>query len=114
MPRLKDKKPLQTRLWEKRKECWLTVDRLTKNADVSYVTYTKLEDGSVTNPTLRNIVKIARALDISVDELTHDMYRGKTDLPEKWVDTKKNTREEKERLKKNEKILKNKNSDTIS
>jgi len=47
----------------------LSQDRLSKLADVSYNSIIKLETGGITNPTIETLQKIAKALDVSVDEL---------------------------------------------
>ena len=44
-------------------------DRLSKNADVTYNTLIKIESGANTNPTIDTLAKIAKALNVSVDEL---------------------------------------------
>ena len=47
----------------------LSQDRLSKLADVSYNSIIKLETGGIKNPTIQTIQKIAKALDVSVDDL---------------------------------------------
>ena len=47
----------------------LSQDKLSKIADVSYNSIIKLETGGITNPTIETLQKIAKAFDISVDEL---------------------------------------------
>ncbi|KUK98739.1 MAG: transcriptional regulator, XRE family [Parcubacteria bacterium 32_520] len=47
----------------------LSQDRLSKAADVSYNSIIKLETGGITNPTIETLQKIAKALDVSVDDL---------------------------------------------
>ena len=47
----------------------LSQDRLSKLADVSYNSIIKLETAGITNPTIETLQKIAKALDVSVDEL---------------------------------------------
>ncbi len=44
-------------------------DRLSKVADVSYNAIIKLETGGITNPTIETLLKIARALEVQVDDL---------------------------------------------
>jgi transcriptional regulator with XRE-family HTH domain len=44
-------------------------DRLSKIADVTYNTIIKIESGANTNPTIDTLAKIAKALNVSVDEL---------------------------------------------
>jgi transcriptional regulator with XRE-family HTH domain len=47
----------------------LSQDRLSKLADVSYNSIIKLETGGIRNPTIETLQKIAKALDVSVDDL---------------------------------------------
>ena len=47
----------------------LSQDRLSKFADVSYNSIIKLETGGITNPTIETLQKIAKALNVSVDDL---------------------------------------------
>lgn len=47
----------------------LSQDRLSKVAGVSYNSIIKLETGGITNSTIETLQKIAKALDVSVDEL---------------------------------------------
>ena len=44
-------------------------DRLSKLADVTYNTIIKIESGSNTNPTIDTLTKIAKALNVKVDDL---------------------------------------------
>jgi DNA-binding XRE family transcriptional regulator len=44
-------------------------DRLSKMADVAYNTIIKIESGTIQNPTIKTLVKIAKALDAKVDDL---------------------------------------------
>jgi len=47
----------------------LSQDRLAKLADVANNTIIKIEQGENKNPTLDTLKKIAKALEISIDEL---------------------------------------------
>jgi len=47
----------------------LSQDRLSKLADISYNSIIKLETSGITNPTIDTLKKIAKALDVSVDDL---------------------------------------------
>ena len=47
----------------------MSQEQLSKNAEITYTTLTKIESGRNTNPTLKTIVKIADALEISLDKL---------------------------------------------
>lgn len=50
----------------------LTQDELAKRAQVPYVTVTKIERGIVKNPRMWTLIKIAKGLEVSLDELTTD------------------------------------------
>jgi len=52
-----------------RKKLGLSQDKLSKLAEVAYNTIVKIESGENSNPTLDTLKKIAKALEISVDEL---------------------------------------------
>ena len=52
-----------------RKQKGLSQDRLSKLADVSYNTVIKLESGGINNPTIETLQKLAKALEVSVDNL---------------------------------------------
>ena len=47
----------------------LSQDKLSKIADVSYNSIIKLETGGITNPTIETLQKIAKALEVKVDDL---------------------------------------------
>lgn len=47
----------------------LSQDRLAKLADVANNTIIKIEQGENRNPTLETLKKIAKALDVSIEEL---------------------------------------------
>jgi len=53
----------------KRKELGLSQDKLSKLAEVAYNTIVKIESGENPNPTIKTLQKIAKALDVSVDDL---------------------------------------------
>ena len=52
-----------------RQEKGLSQDRLSKLADLSLNTVVKIELDESPNPTIETIQKIAKALDVSVDDL---------------------------------------------
>jgi len=52
-----------------RQEKELSQDKLSKLADLSLNTVVKIELGESPNPTIETIQKIAKALDVSVDDL---------------------------------------------
>lgn len=55
------------RAWRKKKD--LTQDALAKKADIPYTTLAKIESDVIENPSLQTITKIAKGLDISLDDL---------------------------------------------
>ena len=54
---------------EKRKQLGLSQDKLSKQAGVAYNTIVKIESGENPNPTIDTLRKIAKALDVGVDNL---------------------------------------------
>jgi transcriptional regulator with XRE-family HTH domain len=54
---------------KKRKELGLSQDKLSKRADVAYNTVVKIESGENSNPTIETLRKIAKALNVGVDDL---------------------------------------------
>jgi len=61
--------PLPKNLKKIREEKGLSQDRLAKLADVANNTIIKIEQGENVNPTLDTLKKIAKALDVKVDNL---------------------------------------------
>jgi DNA-binding XRE family transcriptional regulator len=52
-----------------RKKKKLSMDRLSKRADVSFQTVVKIGSGDTPNPRIETVYKIADALEITIDEL---------------------------------------------
>ena len=52
-----------------RNKIGVSQDRLSKLADVTYNTIIKIESGANINPTIETISKIAKALNVGVDDL---------------------------------------------
>ena len=52
-----------------RNKMGVSQDRLSKLADVTYNTIIKIESGANINPTIETLSKIAKALNIGVDDL---------------------------------------------
>ncbi len=52
-----------------RQKLGVSQDRLSKMADVTYNTIIKIESGGSQNPTIDTLLKIAKALDVNVDDL---------------------------------------------
>ena len=61
--------PLPKNLKKIREKKGLSQDRLAKLADVANNTIIKIEQGENANPTLDTLKKIAKALEVSVDDL---------------------------------------------
>jgi len=57
-----------------RKQKKLTQERLARQADISLNTLTKIESGFAKAPNIKTVVKIARALNVSVDELIRNSF----------------------------------------
>lgn len=57
------------RIKEKRVIKKLSLRDLEKISGVSYITIKNIEDGTIKNPSFEKVVKIAKSLDISLDEL---------------------------------------------
>jgi len=68
----KQEYPLSNNLKKLREKKGLSQDRLAKLADVANNTIIKIEQGENINPTLDTLKKIAKALEISVDDLIGD------------------------------------------
>jgi len=47
----------------------LTQDELARKSDLPYTTLTKIETNVITKPSIQTVTKIAKGLDISIDEL---------------------------------------------
>lgn len=47
----------------------LSQDRLSKMADIAHPTIIKIESGAIQSPTVETAQKIARALDVGIDDL---------------------------------------------
>jgi transcriptional regulator with XRE-family HTH domain len=47
----------------------ISQDKLSKLSNVTYNTIIKLESGANTNPTIETLAKIAKALNVGVDDL---------------------------------------------
>ncbi len=50
----------------------ISQDKLSKLAGITLHTITKIESGATLDPRIETVKKIAKALDISLDELTKD------------------------------------------
>ena len=52
-----------------RKKKGISQDKLSKLADVTHTTLAKIESGVNNNPTIKTLQKIAKALEVKVDDL---------------------------------------------
>jgi transcriptional regulator with XRE-family HTH domain len=57
-----------------RKQKKLTQERLARLSNISLNTLTKIESGFAKAPNIKTVVKIARSLGVSVDELIKNFY----------------------------------------
>ena len=55
-----------------RHELGISQDKLSKLADITFHTIAKIESGSTPNPGIETVMKIAKALDVSLDDLTKE------------------------------------------
>jgi len=55
-----------------RKEKGLTQDALSKLADIPYTTLAKIESDVVKRPSIQTMMKIAKGLGVTIDELIND------------------------------------------
>jgi len=62
--------PIAKNIKKIRKKKGISQDKLSKLAEVAYNTIIKIESGAIQNPTIETVQKIAKALNISLDELT--------------------------------------------
>lgn len=56
-----------------RKEQNLSQDQLARKADITYTTLAKIESGVNQNPTIKTLQGIAKAFDVTLDELVNDI-----------------------------------------
>jgi len=54
---------------KRRKEKGLSQDKLSRLADVSHATIIKIESGGIQSPTINTVQKIAKALDVGLEDL---------------------------------------------
>ena len=52
-----------------REELGISQDKLSKLADIAYNVIIKVECGATPNPTIETMAKIAKGLDVSIDDL---------------------------------------------
>jgi len=54
---------------QRRNKQGLTQDELARKADLPYTTLTKIETNVITKPSIQTVMKIAKGLGISLDDL---------------------------------------------
>jgi len=62
-------KILSKRIKKLRIQSELSQDQMARKANIPYSTYLKIENGIIPNPSVKNVLNIAEALEIPIDEL---------------------------------------------
>jgi len=52
-----------------RKKKKMSQDKLSKTADIAYNTLIKIESGAIKNPTIKTMKSLAKAFEVTIDEL---------------------------------------------
>lgn len=65
----KEKNILWANIKRIRNKLKLTQEKLAKNADISYTSFTKIETWVIKDPSVYSIAKIAKVLDVSIESL---------------------------------------------
>lgn len=65
----KEKSTIAENIKKCRNKLGISQDKLSKLADVTYNTIIKIESGANINPTIETLSKIAKALNVGVDDL---------------------------------------------
>jgi len=65
----KEKSTIGNNIKKYRNKLGISQDKLSKLADVTYNTIIKIESGANINPTIETLSKIAKALNVGVDDL---------------------------------------------
>ena len=64
-----NKSKIAENIKKSRNKLGISQDKLSKLADVTYNTIIKIESGANINPTIETLSKIAKALNVGVDDL---------------------------------------------
>lgn len=72
MNKEKDKNILWSNIKKLRNKLELTQEQLSKKADISYTSLTKIETWVIKEPSVYTIAKIAKAFDVSIESLLVD------------------------------------------
>ena len=62
-------KVLSKKIKKLRLQSGLSQDQMARKADMPYSTYLKIENATTPNPSIQNVLNIAEALNISIDDL---------------------------------------------
>ncbi|MBU1130509.1 helix-turn-helix domain-containing protein [Patescibacteria group bacterium] len=65
----KEKSKIGETIRKLRLKAGISQDQLSKKADLAFHTIAKIEAGSTPNPTIDTVKKIAKALEVGVDDL---------------------------------------------
>lgn len=69
MENTRGRKSLSKKIKELRLKHHLSQDELARKADVPYTTLTKIETGVIKKPSVYVVAKIAKALNVKIDDL---------------------------------------------
>ncbi len=69
MNKEKDKNILWTNIKKLRNKLELTQEQLSKKADISYTSLTKIETWVIKDPSVYTVAKIAKAFDVTIESL---------------------------------------------
>lgn len=75
----------------------LTQDRLARKADIPYTTFTKSESNIVKKPSVQTVAKIAKALDVGMEELIRQTL-GKCKIQQRFTAIRKKNRQDYEKF----------------
>ncbi len=64
-----DNETIGDKIKQLRNKQGLTQDELARKSDLPYTTLTKIETNVITKPTIQTVVKIAKGLGVSLDDL---------------------------------------------
>jgi DNA-binding XRE family transcriptional regulator len=65
----KGEKTVGDKVRQLRSKMGLTQDQLARQCDIPYTTLTKLESNVITKPSIQTVGKIAKGLDMTIDDI---------------------------------------------
>jgi transcriptional regulator with XRE-family HTH domain len=65
----KHKREIGDKIKQLRIKKGLTQEVLALNSDMPYTTLTKIESNAITKPSIQTVIKIAKGLEVSIDDL---------------------------------------------